>query len=200
MDNVMAANVFDLLSVRRGHFRYESGYHGELWLDLDRLFFEPRRLTPLVRELAAKLKRHEVEACVGPIAGGAFLAQTIAAELGTEFAYAEPGPSASDEALFSVAYRLPATVARLLRGKRVAIVDDVVNAGSAVRGTLSALVGAGAKPAVAGALLALGDAARQFLVENGLKLESLAALDNPLWEPENCPLCARGAPLDAVLL
>ena len=64
--------------------------------------------------------------------GGAFLAQMIAAELGVEFAYAEPQPSASTGTLFSVVYRLPGTVAPLLRGKRVAIVDDAVNAGSAV--------------------------------------------------------------------
>jgi orotate phosphoribosyltransferase len=186
-----------LLSVRRGHFCYESGYHGELWLDLDLLFYAPRRLEPIVQRLAAILKRHEVEAIVGPLAGGAFLAQTIAATLGTEFAYTEPRLFASDDRLFPVAYRLPATVAPLLRGTRVAIVDDVVNAGSAVRGTFSALVDAGAKPVVVGALLTLGDAARSFLVETGLKVEAQARLDNRLWEPVNCPLCARGVPLDA---
>src|SRR5271157_4879141 len=44
----MDLNVLDLMSLRRGHFRYESGYHGEIWLDLDRLFFDPRRLAPFV--------------------------------------------------------------------------------------------------------------------------------------------------------
>jgi orotate phosphoribosyltransferase len=34
----MESNVLDLLPIRRGHFRFESGYHGEIWLDLDRLF------------------------------------------------------------------------------------------------------------------------------------------------------------------
>ena len=175
-----------------------SGYHGELWLDLDRLFLNPRQLAAPSRQLAGKLARHEVEAVVGPLVGGAFLAQTIATELGVEFAYSEPRPPASTEALLSVVYRLPETVAPLLRDKRVAIVDDAVNAGSAVRGTFRALILAGAKPVVVGALLLLGGAARPFLVENGLELEFLATLNNPLWEPMNCPLCARGAPLDAV--
>ncbi len=186
------------LNIQRGHFRYESGHHGELWLDLDRLFLNPRRLAARSRELAKKLAPHEVEAVVGPLVGGAFLAQMIAAELGAEFAYAEPQPSASTETLFSVVYRLPGTVAPLLRGKRVAIVDDAVNAGSAVRGTFSALIEAGAKPVVVGALLLLGSAARPFLADNGLELEFVARLNNPLWEPAHCPLCARGAPLDAV--
>ena len=193
-----AGELLGDLSIRRGHFRYESGYHGELWLDLDRLFLNPRRLAAPSRQLAKKLARHEVEAVVGPLVGGALLAQTIAAELGVEFAYSEPRPPASTEALLSVVYRLPGTFAPLLRGKRVAIVDDAVNAGSAVRGTFSALILAGAKPVVVGALLLLGSAARPFLVENGLELEFLATLNNPLWEPTNCPLCARGAPLDAI--
>ena len=45
----------DLLPIRRGHFRFESGYHGEIWLDLDRLFADPRRIAPLARELAGRL-------------------------------------------------------------------------------------------------------------------------------------------------
>jgi orotate phosphoribosyltransferase len=112
----MGANVLDLLKVRRGHFPYESGYHGEIWLDLDQLFFDLRLITPLTRELATRLVRHDVEAIVGPLVGGALVAQMVAAEIGALFAYTEPqGPSTPD-ALYSIAYRLPASVATLLRG------------------------------------------------------------------------------------
>jgi orotate phosphoribosyltransferase len=193
----MESNVLDLLPIRRGHFRFESGYHGEIWLDLDRLFASPRRIAPLARELARRLSEHNVEAVVGPLVGGAFLAQMIAANLEAEFAYAEPEAPAADRRLYSVAYRLPNTLAPLLNGKRVAIVDDAVNAGSALRGTFHALVAAGAKPAVAGALIVLSETARPFLAANGLVLEGLVTLATPLWAPEVCPLCARRAPLDS---
>jgi orotate phosphoribosyltransferase len=193
----MESNVLDLLPIRRGHFRFESGYHGEIWLDLDRLFVNPRRIAPLARELAGRLSGHDVEAVVGPLVGGAFLAQMIAAELEAEFAYAEPQPAAADWRLYSVAYRLPNTLAPQLKGKRVAIVDDAINAGSALRGTFHALAGVGAKPAVAGALIVLSDTARPFLSANGLVLEGLVTLATSLWAPEVCPLCARGEPLDS---
>jgi orotate phosphoribosyltransferase len=153
----------------------------------------------LARELAGRLSAHGVEAVVGPLVGGAFLAQMIAAELEAEFAYAEPQPGAADGRLYSVAYRLPKTLAPLLKGKRVAIVDDAINAGSALRGTFHALVAAGAKPAVAGALIVLSDTARPFLATNGLVLEGLVTLNTPLWTPEVCPLCARRTPLDSPL-
>lgn len=191
----MEPNVLDLLKVRRGHFRYESGFHGEVWLDLDRLFLDPRSLAPLVHRLAVRLATSDIEVVVGPLAGGAFLAQMVASELGAMFAYSEPQPSNPGETLFSVAYRLPASVAPLLRGRRAAIVDDAINAGSAVRGTVKALVETGAKPVVAGALLVLGEAALSFLEENGMGLVQLARLSNPLWAPADCPHCARGTAL-----
>jgi orotate phosphoribosyltransferase len=193
----MQGNVLEWLPATHGHFRYESGYHGELWLDLDRLFVDPRRVAPHGRELASRLGAREIEAVVGPLTGGAFLAQMIAAELGAAFAYAAPEPSSSNEALFSVTYRLPATVAPLLKGKRVAIVDDVVNAGSALRGTFHALVETGATPAAVGALVVLGESVLPFLEQQGLALERLASLHNPLWTPSECPLCARGVPFGA---
>ena len=192
----MDANLLDLMPIRRGHFRYESGYHGEIWLDLDRLFLNPIRIAPLARDLASRLAPGAVEAVVGPLVGGALLAQMIAVELGVQFTYTVPRPSPSNDTLYPVAHRLPLTVAPLVKGKRVAIVDDVINAGSAVRGTFRALVETGAKPAVVGALLVLGDAAQPFLKSNGIELERLATLPNPLWEPANCPLCAHGILLD----
>jgi orotate phosphoribosyltransferase len=189
-------NLFELMPIRRGHFRYESGYHGEIWLELDKLFLNPIRIAPLAHDLAARLAPSAIEAVVGPLVGGALLAQIIAVELGVHFAYTEPRPSLSDDTLYPVAYPLPATVASLLKGKRVAIVDDVVNAGSAIRGTYHALTEAGAKPIIVGALLVLGDAAQPFLKSTGLTLDRLATLPNPLWTPANCPLCAQGIPLD----
>jgi len=102
----MESNVLDLIPIRRGHFRFESGYYGEIWLDLDRLFANPRRIAPSARELAGRLSGRDVEAVVGPLVGGAFLAQMIAAELEAEFAYAEPQPAATGGRLYSVAYRV----------------------------------------------------------------------------------------------
>src|SRR6516162_4202372 len=109
----MDANLLDLIPFRRGHFCYESGYHGEIWLDLDRLFLNAIRIAPLAHDLAARLAPSTIEAVVGPLVGGALLAQMIAVELGVEFAYTEPRPPSSNDALYPVVYRLPVTVAPL---------------------------------------------------------------------------------------
>src|SRR5262245_43129759 len=122
----MEEAISDLLAAHHGHFLLESGHHGNLWLNLDQLFLRPRLLQPFFQELARRLHRHRIEAVIGPLVGGAFVAKAVAGELDAEFAFAE---RLSESGL--VRYRIPDTLGRVLAGKRVAIVDDAINAGSA---------------------------------------------------------------------
>jgi len=191
----MEAELLELLSAQRGHFRLESGHHGNLWLDLDSLFLEPQRLLPFARELARRLSAHKVEAIVGPQVGGALVAEMVAAELGIRASYSEREKEADSDRLYATRYRIPEPFRDHLRGKTVAIVDDAINAGSATRATFVALKSLEARPVVVGALLVLGNAASAFLQENNLPVERIAFLPNELWEPAACPLCAAGVPL-----
>jgi len=74
----MDSGVTGLAYPRRGHFDLATGFHGDLWLDLDALFLRPRLLRPQIRWLADRLRVHRVDAVCGPLEGGAFLAQAIA--------------------------------------------------------------------------------------------------------------------------
>jgi orotate phosphoribosyltransferase len=177
-----------LMAPRAGHFRLESGHHGDLGLDLDRVFARPAALARFVAELARRLVGHGVEVVCGPASGGAFLAQMVAFELEALFAYAERFTPLLDK----VRYRVPDGFRPLVRGKRVAVVDDAVNAGSAVRATVADLRACGAKPVAVGALLALGELGPAF----DLPFETLTRLRSHLWTPMDCPLCASGMPLD----
>ena len=160
-----ADDFLALVSGRRGHFRLESGHHGALWLDLDPLFAEPRRVAPFVDALADALRPHAPDVVCGPLLGGAFLAQRVAESLGVEFAFTERRVPAADDAgggMFRATYHLPPALARRVRGRRVAMVDDVMSAGSALRGTFAELRAHGGEPAAAGALLVLGTAGDQY--------------------------------------
>src|SRR5215203_1484871 len=124
----MADALGRILPGRPGHFRLESGHHGDLWLDLDELFLRPAALRPFVAELARRLAAHAVDVVCGPLTGGAFVAQLIAAELDAAFVHAERAVHQN-----AVTYRIPAGLRGHVRGERIAVVDDVINAGSAVR-------------------------------------------------------------------
>jgi orotate phosphoribosyltransferase len=132
----------------------------------------------------------------GPLLGGAFLAQLVAQALGVEFYFTERVAPPDDGGLYRVRYRLPPALACRVRGKRLAIVDDVMSAGSALRGTFAELEAHGGTVVAAGALLVLGTAGEAFFAEQGIPVEAFARDDYPLWLPDSCPLCAAGVPLE----
>jgi orotate phosphoribosyltransferase len=72
----------------------------------------------------------------------------------------------------------------------------VINAGSAVKGTLADLQDCGATVAAVASLLVRGTAAADFASANKVPLLSLATLEeNNLWAAAECPLCTAGVGL-----
>jgi orotate phosphoribosyltransferase len=195
----MPDEILSLFAARKGHFRFESGHHGDLWLEIPPAYVRPRSLRPHAARLARLLEAHRVEAVCGPLVEGALLAQMVAEELDVEFYFAEQfiRPATNDR--YPVGYRIPAALRDGLRGKRIAVVDDVINAGSAVRGAAEDVEACGAQLVAIGALLVLGLHASAFAASKGVPVETLAHLaKNDLWEPSSCPLCASGVPLEGL--
>ncbi len=191
-----AKSLVDLMARRSGHFRFESGHHGDRWLEPDLLLQRPTALRPFAIALAQRLRRRQrLDVVCGPLTGGAFLAQMVAEQCDVGFAFAERFAPPPSDALYQVRYRIPNALRDGLRGATVAIVNDVTNAGSAVRGTHSDLVSCGARPVAFGTLIALGDWSTNFAAEHDLAIEALERLGNNLWTPEECPLCAAAEPL-----
>ena len=193
-----AAAFVALVAGRRGHFRLESGHHGGLWLDLDPLFAVPARVAPFVEALAAGLAPHAPDIVCGPLLGGAFLAQLVALRLGVELSFATRVMPADAEGLYRARYVLPPALAARVRGKRVGMVDDVMSAGSALRGTYAELVAHGGVPVAAGALLVLGDKGAGYFAAHGVPVVAVARDHYELWEAADCPLCAAGRPLEDI--
>jgi orotate phosphoribosyltransferase len=114
----------------------------------------------------------------------------IAEQIGSESSYSERITARN-----RVVYRIPSQIRDGLRGKKVALVDDAINAGSAVRATLAELESCGARVVAIGALITLGSAATRLAGSWGIPLLSLASIESALWTPADCPLCAACVPL-----
>jgi orotate phosphoribosyltransferase len=192
----MAATIAGLLAERRGHFLMESGYHSGSWFELGMLFDQPDELRPFVSELARRLSSHGIDAVCGPVTGGARLAEMIAVEIGVTHVVAERFETPRAAGLFPISYLIRETDREKVRGRPVAIVDDAISAGSAVRGTHADLLAWGARPVALGALIVFGDAAAAFAVRTGLAFEGIERMPLDMWLPAGCPLCKAGRALE----
>ena len=198
MTKPVAILFLELIAGRRGHFQLESGHHGELWFDLDALFAVPDRIAPFVSQLAESLRPYNVAAVCGPLLGGAFLAQLVAHRLNVEFCFTERVMPRDATGFYQASYRLPEAYAARVRGRRIAMVDDVMSAGSALRGTYTELQTHGAIPVVAGALMVLGNTGSDYFAVRQVAVEAVVREDYSIWLPNECPLCADETPLENV--
>jgi orotate phosphoribosyltransferase len=192
----MTGDILKQLPARRGHFLLESGYHTDLWFNLDALFVDTEEIGPQVAALAEMLRPYSISAVCGPLLGGAFLAHAVAAQMGVRFYFTEPGPVKTDGGLFAAEYRLPPELRRRVRNERIAVLDDIISAGSSVRATASELTAAGAATVVVGAIVVLGNQASEYFSACGVPLVALARENFNLWAPAECPLCRIGARLE----
>ena len=187
------SSVTSLARPRRGHFDFGTGYHGDLWLDLDALFLRPALLRPYIGELAARLREHQVDAVCGPMEGGALVGCAIAAELEVAFlpAYRVRG---AGQGAATTAYDLP-RVPGGIAGWRVAVVDDAVNAGTAVRACCDLLRARGATVVAVAALLSLGPAG-PAMAQESVPFYVSGTLPSHAWPAGRCPQCADGVAID----
>jgi orotate phosphoribosyltransferase len=175
----------------RGHFDLGTGYHGDLWLDLDALLLRPASLRQPVRWMADRLREHAVDAVCGPLEGGGFLAYAVADLLAAAFlpGYRTPGETAG--------YHL-GPVPSGIGGWRVGIVDDAVNAGTAVAACATAAQAQDAVPVAVASLLALGDASEAIPARLGVPFYPATTLPSRTWPAARCELCAKAIPLSPV--
>jgi orotate phosphoribosyltransferase len=180
--------VSRLARPRQGHFDLGTGYHGDVWLDLDALFLRPALLRPHIRWLADRLREHHLDAVCGPAEGGAFLAQSLADILETAFLPAYRAP------VSAAGYRLPG-VRGGISGWRVAIADDAVNAGTAIRACSGQLRDHGAVLTAVAALMSLGRSGSDIPAALAVPFYASDTLASQAWPAGSCPLCASGIPL-----
>ena len=126
--------------------------------------------------------------------GGAKLAERRGATLGSEFAFTESRRRAMAGDRSAARYELPPG-RRRLRDKRVALVDDVMSAGSSLRATLLRSRRA-ARGRWSSARCTCSARGLDIFPQRGVAVETIGRGDYEMWRPPECPLCAAGAPIE----
>jgi orotate phosphoribosyltransferase len=174
------------------HFVYDSGEHGSGWIDKDAIYPHTRRTQRLCRDLAAAAGPLNAEVVCGPATGGLIVAQWTAHSLDALAIFGEHDRPAGDALVGQFVLRRGYD--RLAAGRRVLVVDDVVNTGLSLRQMVDAVRQAGGEVVGAAALVTRGNAGAagigvaQFLY--------LLEYDIPSWPAAECPLCRDGVPVN----
>ena len=162
-----------------GHFELSSGLHSDRYFQCALVLSEPQRAEELARAFAAKVPV-DVDCVVGPAMGAVVWAQEV-------------GRALKKRALFTERKDGVMCLRRgfsFRPGERVLLVEDVLTTGGSAREVIEVLERHGAKVVACGALL--NRSGRNPFDELGLPLVELVRTDVKVWEPSECPLCAKG--------
>jgi len=164
-----------------GHFRLSSGLHSERYLQSALVLQHPASAEALGAALAERVRHLQPTVVISPALGGIVIGQEVGRALGVRAIFAERQDG-------KLLLRRGFTMSP---GDRAIVVEDVVTTGGSTRETIDVATAAGADVIGAAAIIDRGnDAARV-----GLPLFALVKLDVPTYQPDACPLCARGEPV-----
>ena len=178
--------------LQNDHFVYISGDHGSGWIDKDAIYPHTERIERLSRNLARLVGGLGIEVACGPATGGLIIAEWTAHELGVLATFTEHDTPQPGE--LRGRFVLRRGYDHLVAGKRVLVVDDIVNTGHSIRQTIEAVRGAAGEVVAAAALVNRGNVGAP---EIGVKeFVYLLEYKIPAWPAAACPLCKTGVPVN----
>ena len=171
--------------IRDSHVVYASGRHGRAYVNKDAVYPDTAAISGLCGLMAAAARACEPEVVCGPALGGIILAQWVGHHLGLPAVYAE---KVDDGMALRRGYD------RLVRGRRVLVVEDVVNTGGSVQQAIAAVRVAGGEVVAVAALCNRGGVTAEALGVPVLQALLEVRLDS--WPAAECPLCRDGVPVN----
>jgi orotate phosphoribosyltransferase len=181
--------------IENDHFVYDSGEHGSGWIDKDVINEHTDQEEGLCKMLAETVRDLEPEVVCGPATGGIVVSQWTAHALGALAVFAD-----HDDAATGVggpirgAFVLRRGYDQVVAGRRVVVVDDVINTGLSIRQTVRAVRDAGGQVVGAGALVSRGNATAADLGVDDARW--LLEVKIPSWPAAECTLCRDGVPIN----
>lgn len=171
-------------ALRKGHFRLSSGRHSDTYIQCSQLLKDPARAIEAGRMLAERVSRDvgEVDVVLSPALGALLIGFTTALALDRDMLFAErvEGGMCLRRGFM------------LEPGTRVLLVEDVITTGGSILELARLVEESGASVAALGCIVDRGG-----LADSGYPLVSLVEVRAESFAPDECPLCADGAPIDS---
>jgi orotate phosphoribosyltransferase len=183
------------------HFVYVSGDHGRGWIAKDLVYPDPERCRELGALLAEVVAPLEPDVLCGPATGGLFVSTWTGFHLpGVTCVFAEHDPAwrRGAHAHPGDPMRGPFVLTRgyddKVAGRRVVVVDDIVNTGHSIRQSVDVVRACGGDVVAAACWIDRGNVGSDEVhapVYVNLHVEKI-----PFWPAVRCPQCADGVPVN----
>jgi orotate phosphoribosyltransferase len=167
----------------KGHFLLTSGLHSPVYWEKALVIQYPEYTEKLCKMIADHYRNAGVQVVAGPTTPGIILAYETARQLGVRAIFAEKDGSNSGR-VFRRGFHIDP-------GEKVLVVDDVMTTGGSVRDVIAAVKKLG------GAVVGVGVLVLRSVQEPDFAVPFYACHRTNVvtYQPQECPLCARGVPL-----
>ena len=182
--------------VTDSHFVGTSGRHMPTYLNKDALAPHTTQASLVGKMFANKFKHKNIEVVVAPAVGGIFLSQwttyhlSKASKRNVSSVFTEKTPN--NDQIFKREYD------KIVKNKRVLIVDDIATVGSSLKKLVPSVKKAGGT-VIAACVMINRDPVAVNTKSIGVPFSSLGVLKIPSYEEKKCPLCKAGIPVNTSL-
>lgn len=190
--------------ITNSHIIYTSGKHGTAYVNKDALYPDTDIIADLCLRIAMEFEHDGVEVVIAPAIGGVILTQWTAHQLMTLNNKRVLAVYAEREDIFSAEVRgawlgerfvIKRGYDKIVRGRRVLVVEDILTTGGSVKKVVEATRAIGGEVVGLAALCNRGGITAHD-VGDVPRLFSLTNVTFDAWEAVDCPLCARGVPIN----
>ena len=159
-----------------GHFILSSGRHAKQYINKDRIFSIPFLFKEVVSKISTYINNTDI--ITGPAIAGAVLASNVAMNVNKSFIYPE---KIGSDMVFRRGYD------KILKGKRVFIVEDIITTGGSVDKTIEAINNIGGIVAGISCIWNRED----WSPNTNIQVFNIINKKIESWDNKSCPMCKK---------
>jgi orotate phosphoribosyltransferase len=176
------------------HIVFTSGKHGTAYVNKDAVYPHTKVTSALCRAIAEHFADDGVEVVIAPAIGGVILSQWVAHHL-SEITGREVLGVYAEKAENVDAFFIKRGYDKIVAGKNVLVVEDVLTTGGSAKKVIWATRDLGGKVIGLGVLCNRGGIKPQDVADPP-KLFALVNVKLDAWNEADCPLCAKNVPIN----
>ena len=165
-----------------GHFKLSSGLHSGNYIQCSQLLKFPRIAEKVCAEIGELFKDENIEMVVGPAIGGILVAYEVGRALNVPAIFAE-----RENGVMTLRRGF-----HVEPGTRCVVTEDVLTTGGSAQEVVELLQSKGAEVVAATSII---DRTPGNTIKLKVPFKSLIQLNFPTHNPEECPMCKEGMPI-----